>query len=150
MWVDAAVIGIDGARCGVRVDLEVGAESGDLILQGLQNTGGDVHWDAETGGRGEESWREVEFGEPRSSVSQSTVTRRCWLPSRQATNSSIAGVSTLLVICRHPVMFENSNWAKKLGGGSFIEPQNASEAGSTMDLFRFRTLSRCRFNQIVV
>ena len=40
--------------------------------------------------------------------------------------------------------------AKNLFHSSFVEPQNASEAGSTIDSFRFRTLSRCRFNQIVV
>jgi hypothetical protein len=39
---------------------------------------------------------------------------------------------------------------KKLGGGSFVELQNASETGSTIDSFRFRTLNRRRFNQIVV
>jgi hypothetical protein len=47
-------------------------------------------------------------------------------------------------------MFENSNFAKTLCDGSFVEPQYASEAGSTIDPVRFRTLSGCRHNQIVV
>ncbi len=46
-----------------------------------------------------------------------------------------------------PVMFENS---KKLRRGSFVEPQDAPEAGSTIDSLRFRTLNWCRCNQFVV
>jgi hypothetical protein len=48
------------------------------------------------------------------------------------------------------VMFENSKRRKQLDGGSFVEPQNASETGSTIDPLYFRTLNWRRCNQFIV